>query len=311
MSFDRMDLKKADYGYWNYVAFVTLNEFIYLAAGCEPLHVGTYGNGYLNLTDNNVKAFYKKVNRLGEELPATTTKETEVHDSLKPEPKYEAVYLIKWVKSKNIPVSSHYRPIMSPERIKANHMNRMLGMDIVTIDDSAAFLAAFNPYIENGEKHFKDMLLGAIQVGIITPINNSHCYDEELEERDFIFTIKSLIQLSKDKKLNIPIELSEDSEKSNTSKLGTPFGENEIIKDGLLNLSKIESTKLLLAIENYALNMFGKSKNEIPKAVIIKNELMAKYDLTEPVARQISECSHHDFKVKNPLTSARKKITIC
>ena len=145
MSFERMDLKKADYSHWNHVAFVTLNEFIYLAIGCEPLHIGTYGNGYLNLSNNDVKEFYKRVKRLGEELPWTTTNETEIHDSLKPESRYEAVYLIKWATSKNIPISSHYRPIMSPERIKANHLNRMLGMDIVTIDDSAAFFAVFNP----------------------------------------------------------------------------------------------------------------------------------------------------------------------
>lgn len=304
-------LKKADYKHSNNIAFVTLNEFTYLAAGFHPLLAGQDSLAYLDLSDKEFKQFYEEIKRLGDELPVRTTKETEVHDWLTPEPKYEAVYLIKWAKSRNKSVSSSYKPIMSAERIRANHLNQIIGMDIVTINDFSALLAVFNPHIENGENHFKNMLLGAIQVGKITPINNSHCYDEGLEERDFIFTIKSLIQLSKDKGFNIPIELSEDSEQSNTSKLVTPFSENEIIKDGLLDLSKIESTKLLLAIENYALNMFGKNKNEIPKSVIIKNELMAKYDLTEPVARQISECSHHDFKVKNPLTSARKKITIC
>ena len=192
------------------------------------------------MTNNDVKAFYKKVNRLGEELPWTTTQETEVHDSLKPEPRYEAVYLIKWAKLKNIPVSSHYRPIMSPERIKVNHLNRMLGMDIVTIDDSAAFLAVFNPHIENGEKYFKDMLLGAIHVRRITPINSSYRSDVPLDERDYKFTLSALMLLAKEKGLNIPIEsLPTTDQKSKADN-------EQVLKDDEIHPNRLNAMFIML-----------------------------------------------------------------
>lgn len=52
MTYDyQMDnlLKEANYNHWNNIAFVTLNEFTYLAAGFHPLLPGKLSLAYLNL----------------------------------------------------------------------------------------------------------------------------------------------------------------------------------------------------------------------------------------------------------------------
>ena len=98
-----------------------------------------------------------------------------------------------------------------------------------------------------------------------------------------------------------------DSSESNLRRL---FGNHEIMKDGLIDVRKIMSTKLLLSIESYVINMHGKEINKIPSSASVEDELIKKYGtcgVTVSIARGISENSRHDARGKVSLNNAREK----
>ena len=97
---------------------------------------------------------------------------------------------------------------------------------------------------------------------------------------------------------------------TNKDDLRHSFGKGEIMRDGLVDVRKIMSTKLVLAIENYVLNMNGVAVNKIPSSSAVERELIDKYGsdgVTEAIARSINEGSRHDAKAKVDLSSAREK----
>jgi len=211
MSREKMNLKKADYECWNQAAFVTLNEFIYLAFGCEPLDVGPDKNAYLNLSNNDVKEFYKKTKRLGEELPLESTAETEVKGFLVREPKYEAVFLIKWAKSKNIKVNSSYNPIESEERQKIQLSRNLVGRHTLSRDEFVQMLVLYNP--DRNETYFKTMLLEAVHSSKLHPLSEPHNYSTLPEERNFKFQTKPLLQYASEIGWVTPEELHDKNNK--------------------------------------------------------------------------------------------------
>ncbi|HEN5662576.1 hypothetical protein ACVSNX_04775 [Legionella pneumophila] len=221
MSWERMDLKRADYTYWNQVVFVTLNEFIYLAAGYEPLPAGGHGTAFLNLSNNEFKEFYKKIKRIGDELPIKSTVETEVKDYLTPEPKYEAVFLINWIKSKNIRVNVSYVPIESKERQKRQLIDELTGRPILPFDKLAKLLALCNP--NKSEKHFKTALFEAVQSHILQPVPETWNYTIPAEERNFKLTTDAFAKFVLRMKWSFPQEIFELTNETSDKKLsGTP-----------------------------------------------------------------------------------------
>lgn len=309
MSWDRMDLKIADYAYWNQVVFVTLNEFIYLAAGYEPLHAGAHGTAYLNLSNNELKEFYRKIKRLGEELPVKSTAETEVKDYLTPEPKYEAVFLIKWIQLKNITINPNYCPVETEERRNKKFIQDYVGRSALFCDEFIKILVAYNP--GKDEQYFKIRLLDAIELQELIPIPLPFNYTVPFEQRNFKFKIQTLIEYAQQMKWNFPDELKSevDTNIRTEANLRSHFKDGEIMVDGIIDVRQIESTKLVLALENYMINMRQHSKR-IPSTDSVKHELVSKYGkdgVSETMARTIDECSRHDSKSKNPPTSARKK----
>ncbi|MDP3559297.1 MAG: hypothetical protein Q8R79_02970 [Legionellaceae bacterium] len=206
-SFEQMELKKADYSFWNNVLLVTLNEFIYLAAGYEPLDVGAHNNAYLNLTNNDFKAFYKKIKRLGEELSWKTTKETKVSEGFGLDAKYEAVYLIKWALSKGITVYSIYRPAKSDARERSDLLNQFIDRDILSRNEFSRLLSAFNP--GKDEAFFQKRITEAVILDLFRPISATQdCnYDIPLEDRNYQFTLINLIKYAKGKEWTLPNEI--------------------------------------------------------------------------------------------------------
>lgn len=207
MSWERMELKGADYSYWNYVVFVTLNEFIYLAYGYEPLHVGTHGNAYLNLSNDEFKDYYKKVNRLGDELPIKSTPETIVKGFLTPEPKYEATFLFLWAMSKGIKINIKYKPTESEDRKTKKFIQDYVGRLALFIDEFIKILACCNP--GKDEKYFKTRILEAIEVRSLNPIPLQYDGSVPFEQRKFKFHTQTLIDFAMKMKWLIPSELVE------------------------------------------------------------------------------------------------------
>lgn len=88
------------------------------------------------------------------------------------------------------------------------------------------------------------------------------------------------------------------------------FDNSQIMVDGWVNVRKIESTKLILAIENYVTKMHNKEVKKIESSDAVKAEMVARfgaYGVTEAMARTIDECSRHDSKANNPPNGAHKK----
>ncbi|BCA96096.1 hypothetical protein TUM19329_24570 [Legionella antarctica] len=210
--FDHQNLKRADFLHWNQVAFVTLNEFIYLAAGFEPLHIGIHGNGYLNLSYEKMKEFYRKIKRLGEELPLNTTKATEIKDRMTSEPKYEAVYLISWAQSKGIQVHQNYDPIISENRKITNLVSEFLDRDVVSRNEFSILLAVCNS--ERSESYFRLRLTEAMKIGMISPISGTQDLNAgiPLEDRNYEYTLKDLLDYATQKKWALPEQLTAVSE---------------------------------------------------------------------------------------------------
>lgn len=110
--------------------------------------------------------------------------------------------------------------------------------------------------------------------------------------------------------LDESFELQKELDSKTKNELRQAFGKDQIMVDGLIDVRKIMSTKLVLALENYVLNMYGKEINQIPSSSAVEAELVDKYGddgVTETIARSINECSRHDAKAKVPLSNARKK----
>ncbi|MCL5271962.1 MAG: hypothetical protein M1486_01330 [Gammaproteobacteria bacterium] len=207
MSWDRMELKEVDYSHWNYAVFVTLNEFIYLACGYEPLHVGAHGNAYLNLSNNEFKDYYKKVNRLGDELPVKTTPETIVKGFLTPEPKYEATFLLQWAKSKGIKINIKYNPIESDERKTKKFIQDYVGRLALFVNEFIKILAYCNP--DKDEKYFKTRILEAIEVRSLSTIPLPFDGAVPFEQRNFKLHTQTLIDFAMKMKWLVPSELVE------------------------------------------------------------------------------------------------------
>lgn len=103
MNSNFINLKKADFKYWNKISNVTLNEFIYLAAGCNPEKFG------LNKYADNLTfiEYYDKVLRYTKDSFNFQVKKISVHNG---EVLYLALDLINWAKSLGIKVNSLYKP---------------------------------------------------------------------------------------------------------------------------------------------------------------------------------------------------------
>jgi hypothetical protein len=103
MSFNTISLKKADFKYWNKISKVTLNEFIFLAAGCSPEPLGLYKFA------NNATfiEYYEKVLRYSKDSLNSEVNKVNIEGR---ETKYLALDLIKWAKQLGIKVNSFYKP---------------------------------------------------------------------------------------------------------------------------------------------------------------------------------------------------------
>ena len=310
MSLERMELKNADYSHWNHVVFVTLNEFIYLAGGYEPLHVGAHGNAYLNLSNSEFKSYYEKVKRLGDELPIKSTPETVVKGFLASEPKYEATFLLQWAKSKKKEINTKYNPIESEERKAKKLIQDYVGRLALFRDEFIKILVLYNP--GKDEKYFKTRILEAIEVNSLNIIPLPYDGRVPLEQRNVKFQTQILIDFAARMKWNLPEEFNSntDSNIKSETNLRSHFKDGVIMVDGIIDVRQIESTKLVLAIENYVVSMNGKDKDDIPSNDSIKLDLVTKYGkdgVTDSIARTIDECSRHDSRVKSPPKSARGK----
>jgi hypothetical protein len=231
-----MELKEVDYSHWNYAVFVTLNEFIYLAYGYEPLHVGAHGNAYLNLSNNEFKGYYKKVNRLGDELPVKTTPETIVKGFLTPEPKYEATFLLQWAKSKGIKINTEYNPIESEEKKNKKFIQDYVGRLALFRDEFIKILAFYNP--GKDEKYFKTRMLEAIEVKELNPIPLPFDGGVPFEQRNFKFQTKTIIDFAISMKWIVPNELVEMNNEIPEIKF-SPEKENDVHPNKLKSLYKM------------------------------------------------------------------------
>lgn len=265
-----MDLKKADFNHWNYVSCVTLNEFIYLAAGYEPLHIGAHGNSYLNLSHSGMKEFYIKVKRLGDELPNKTIPETEVSEFWTLEPKYEAIFLMRWAQSKNIPTDIGYKPVETEERKKKRFIANFLGRNILSYDEFVQILTQYNP--DNSKEYFRDMVFDALQGGVLELISETQNCSAEHEERNFKFKTDSLVKYATQMKWNVPEELGE-IKKDLSREICSPDNED------VINLKKLKSIYIVLlsmAVAKYEYNP-NKERNAATgtKAGSIKADVQA------------------------------------
>jgi hypothetical protein len=112
-------------GTWNQIKFVTLNEFIYLIHGIDPLeqqlqnlvilphHMMGYEEVYIDFNLDKLEIFqssWKMITRLGCELPKKPTAQIDVQYLRDNLPHYEASFLTEWAASKNIKVNEAYIP---------------------------------------------------------------------------------------------------------------------------------------------------------------------------------------------------------
>ncbi|MCX7116375.1 MAG: hypothetical protein NTW94_00380 [Legionellales bacterium] len=201
-------LKTADYKHWNNIAFVTLNEFTYLAAGFYPLLAGQYSLAYLDLSDKKFKQFYEEIKRLGEDdLPLKTNEETEIKDCMSAEPKDEAVFLIKWAKSKELCCCPSYQPIMIVERKKMELVNAVRGLESLPLVIFARLLASFNKSVGD-EAHFERLLIGAENAGKIRSLISSRTTPTvEADPPSIDYEITALITWAQQKKFIVPEEI--------------------------------------------------------------------------------------------------------
>lgn len=205
MSFDDYNFfRNADYKMWNQEDFVSLEEFIHLIEGFEPLAGGVQNmvipNG-ANWPDWDIdaqtlhefKIIFKKYCRMASQLPNDSTDQTEVR-YLKPDvPHYEATFLISWAKSRGIRVNERYKPIKSVERISIEFVRKLTEREILSRNEFIAVLAHFNS--DKNEQDFKEGLTEAVRLNLITPIPNSQDlrYDIEISQRNYEYKTSCLI----------------------------------------------------------------------------------------------------------------------
>lgn len=312
--------KNADYKMWNHEIFVSLEEFIHLIEGFEPLAGGVQNKVIPNgatwpdwdLDAERLlefKSTFKKICRMGYELPKATTNETDVR-FLKPDvPHYESVFLINWAKSRGIQIHPSYCPVEAKERSNKQFMKDYEGRLALSRDEFIKILVHYNP--GKDEKYFKTNILDAIEVKVLSTILLPYDGRVPFEQRNFKFKSQSLIEYAVRMKWNFPEEFNSktDSNIKSEMNLRSHFKDGEIMIDGIIDVRQIESTKLVLALENYMINMRLDSK-KIPASEAVKQALVSKYGIdgvSAAMARTIDECSRHDSKSNNPPKNARKK----
>jgi hypothetical protein len=239
-------LDRADYSCWNHVTFVTLNEFIYLIAGYEPLHNGPHGTAYLNLSDREFKKLYKKVKRIGDELPRKTSPETEVKDALKTEKKYEAVFLIKWARSKGIQINADYNPIESEERRAKRFLLDFIGRETLSRDEFVQILVVYNS--DKDKEYFETRLYSAVDVMKLTPIGSDRLMSDDPAKFNYNFRTDSLIEYALQKKWELPSELMDEYFEEKRDKNQTQGCADDIHPNKLKSIYKMT---LAMAVAKY------------------------------------------------------------
>lgn len=200
--FSYIDFERANFKIWNLEAFVTLNEFIYLAYGVEPIDQWPPGD----MPTPEFQAYHQRIVRSNYELPAVTSTDTEIKATSSRQLVYEAVYLIKWAKSKNIPVCKDYQPIITPERKKINLLNELRELEIISLSKFAELLAMYNNYED--ENHFIRILILAQKANKITP-----CSEKSLIEQpeNYEYQVSILLTWAHQKNFSLPDELAPKS----------------------------------------------------------------------------------------------------
>lgn len=312
----------ADYATWNQLAFITLEEFIYLINGHDPL--GTrlhdkkisandlvgYEQVFIDFSESKLDEFnysWKKITLLGRELPVQSDAQTEVRYLKDKLPRYEAVFLLQWAKSKNIKIHQSYNPVETQERKNRQFIRNFIGRQVISRNEIVQVLVKYNPDLD--EKYFHEMLFDAVKaqnpLEIIYKARN--VYKDDPSTFNYDFTKESLIEYAVQMKWNLPEEFHNNTEAKQN--IRSYFRDGEIMVDGVIDVRKIQSTKLVLALENYIIHMRQDSK-KIPSTESVKKELVSNYGqdgVTEAMARIIDECSRHDTRANNPPKSAREK----
>ena len=208
--FERIDLVKANYARWNFVAFVTLNEFIYLAYGCEPCLAGPHGLRYQNSYDPAFKKFYTDIKRLAEDcLPFNSNEETEVRNSFSSEPKYEAVFLLNWSKRYEFDCCKNYQPEFSEKRKITKLVNEMRGEEFTSLASFAKLLAMFNKGVGD-QVYFEGLLIGAGKAGKLKKLTDEELEKlaaEDIDYQNINYEIVVLTKWAQKKKFTLPDEV--------------------------------------------------------------------------------------------------------
>lgn len=220
MSFDDYSFfSHADYKMWNQEAFVSLEEFIHLIEGFEPLAGGVQNKVIPNganwpdwdidaQTLNEFKVIFKKICRMAYQLPNDSTDETEVRYLKQDVPHYEATFLINWAKSRNIRINERYKPVKSVERISMEFITKLTERAILSRNEFIVVLAHFNS--NKNEQYFKESLTEAVRLNLITPIPNSQDlrYDIEISQRNYEYKTLCLINWAVKKGYKLPEQVT-------------------------------------------------------------------------------------------------------
>lgn len=227
----------ADYSMWNQIEFVTLGEFIYLINGFDPLGIRLHDKnisandqiGYEQIFKDfserkldNFKSSWKKIMRMGRELPVQSDTQTEVRYLKDKLPHYEAVFLIQWVQSKSVQISPSYCPVKKEERRNKKFIQDYVGRAALHLNEFIKLLVKYNP--GKGEKYFLIRILDAIEVQSLRAIPLPFDYRVPFEKRNFKFQTQTLIDFATRMKWIVPSELVESNHATSGSK---PYLEKE------------------------------------------------------------------------------------
>lgn len=219
LGFSYINFERANFKTWNLDAFVTLSQFIYLTFGVEPIDAWPAGK----MPTPEFEAYFERIKRVDYELPSVSSIETEIKTTSSQQLLYEATYLIKWAKSKNIPICKEYQPIISLERKKINLLNELRGLEIISLSKFAELLALYNNYED--ENHFIRMLVLAQKTNKIIPFAQTKQQigsDFIVEPENYEYEISLLITWAHQKNFSLPNEMTPKSqEESDPRSIGS------------------------------------------------------------------------------------------
>ncbi|MFT4059107.1 MAG: hypothetical protein QM652_06110 [Legionella sp.] len=169
------------------------------------------------------ESYHQRIIRSDYELPPVTSIETEIKTTSSRQLVYEAIYLIKWAKSKNIPICKEYQPVITPERKKINLLNEIRGLEIISLSKFAELLALYNNYED--ENHFIRMLILAQKTNKIIPFAQTKqqiASDFIVEPENYEYEISLLLTWAHQKNFSLPIEMTPQSpEESDPRSIGS------------------------------------------------------------------------------------------